>query len=70
MQTARKQVQAEIAETSITKLTYLYFQTFNSFVFPYFNLNILRSIHLFCIRLFFVIDFFSSIVWFLKTHIN
>ena len=42
------------SRTASSDLNYLYFQTFDSFVFSYFNSNILHSIHLFCIRRFFV----------------
>ena len=36
----------------------LYFQTFDSFLFPYFNSDILYSVHLFCIRYFQTFDSF------------
>lgn len=38
------------AKTPSTNLTYLYFETFDSFVVAYFNSNIFYSIHLFCIQ--------------------
>ena len=41
------------AKTLSTTLSYLYFQTFVSFAFPYFNSNVLYSIHFFCIPCFF-----------------
>ena len=41
-------------------LTSLSFQTFNSFVFPYFNSNILYSINFFSIQCFFVVDVFLN----------
>ena len=41
----------------------IYFQTFDSFAFPYFNSNFLHYIHLFCIRCFFVIDLFSNALY-------
>ena len=53
----------EEAENAITNLTYLYFQTFDSFAFPYFNSNFLHYIHLFCIRCFFLIDLFSNALY-------
>ena len=47
-----------VAKTARTNLTCLHFQTFDSFLFPYFNSNIFYSdpIHLLCIRWSFVID--------------
>ena len=46
------------AKTANVNLTYLYFQTFWSLVFPYFNSNILYPIHLLCTWWFFIMDLF------------
>ena len=60
------------AKTLSTNLSYLYLQTFVSFAFPYFNSNVLYSIHFFCIPCFFVVNLFSNVcihssVWFFQT---
>ena len=55
------------SKTSINRksnLTYLYFQTFDNFAFPYFNSSISYSIHLFC-NYFYLIVLFSSLSMFL-----
>ena len=48
------------ARTARNNLTWLYFQTFDSFLFPCFNSNILYSSYLFCTVWSFVIDLFSK----------
>ena len=48
------------AKTASTDFTWSYFVFPSSFVFPYFNLNILYSVHLFGIRCSFAIDLFSN----------
>ena len=59
-------------KTASTNLNNLYFQAFNSSLFPYLNWNILYSIYLFCIRWSLVIGIFSNVGihssdWFFKT---
>ena len=51
-----KQVKAKIASKTFP---IIFIKTFDSFVFPYINSNILYYIHLFCI---FVIDLFSNVL--------
>ena len=50
-----------VSKSARNNLTY--FQTFDSFLFLYFNLNILYSVHLFCIRWSFVIDLFWNVLF-------
>ena len=57
------------AKTARANLTLLYFQTFNSFLFPYFNSNILYSVNLFCIRWSFVINLFC-LFYFIYSALN
>ena len=50
-------------KTAGTDLTWSHFQTFDGFPFPYFNSNILCSVHLFCNR--FIFEPFVAIIWLL-----
>ena len=52
-----------LAKAGSSHPNYLYFQTFDSFVFSYFNSNILCFIHSFCIGWFFVIDSSSNVLY-------
>ena len=58
LQTSRKKIARTI-------FTCLHFQTFDCFIFPCVNSNVLHSIHLLCILFFFVIDLFSNVflIW-------
>ena len=48
------------AKTTSTEFTWLYFVFPNSFLFSYFNSNILYPVHLFGIRWSFTINLFSN----------
>ena len=50
------------AKTASTSFIWSYFVFRNSFVFPYFNSNILYSVHLFDIQWSFAIDLFSNVL--------
>ena len=56
-----KNAEAKTANTS--KCTWLYFVFPDSFVFSYFNSNILYSVHLFGIRWSFAVDLFSNVLF-------
>ena len=51
------------AKSASANFTWLHFLFPNSFVFPYFNSNILYSVHLLGIRWSFAIDFFSNVLY-------
>ena len=51
------------AKTASTNFTWLYFKTFDSFIFSHFNLNILHSVHLSGIWWFFAINLFSNVMF-------
>ena len=51
------------AKTVSTNFTWLYFKTFDTFIFPHFSSNILYSVHLFGIRWSFVISLFSNVLF-------
>ena len=53
-----KQNGAKTARISLA--TWLFFQIFDSILFPYFNSNILYSVHLLCIQWPFVMNLFSN----------
>ena len=57
MLTYCKQIDTKTARINRTRS---YFQTFGSFLFPYFNSYNLYSVDLFCIRWSFVIDLFAN----------
>ena len=50
------------AKTASTNFIWSYFVFPNSFVFPYFNSNILYSVHLFGIWWSFAIDLFANVL--------
>ena len=50
-------------KTASNNFTWLYLVFHNSFVFPYFNSDILYSVYLFSIRLFFAINLFSNVLF-------
>ena len=52
-----------LAKTGSPNFTWLYFTFPNSSVFPYFNSNILCSVHLFGIRWSFAMDLFSNVLF-------
>ena len=51
------------AKTAANNFTWLLFKTLDSIVFPYFNSNILYSVHLFGSRWFFAIDSFWNVLF-------
>ena len=51
------------AKTASTNFTWSYFVFPNSFVFPYFNLNILCSVYLFGIQWSFAVDLLSNVLF-------
>ena len=59
----------EKANNLSVNLTYVYFQAFVSFVFPYFNSNILCYVSFLCIPCFFVINLFLNVLYSFKSLI-